>query len=214
MMYESLYQYFIQHRQLSVPGIGTFILERTPALVNFPERMMDSPAYNVRLQTSGQAPSRLFFNWLAAALQLSDREAVIRFNDFAFELKKSVLSGTLVNWNGLGQLSKGLAGEIRFVPVNGLRPEAPVAAEKPVREKAAHMIRVGEDERTSEEMTAFFSKEVHKKDYWWAWALVLGLAAITFIGLNFSRKGVNISSSANPVLIKPLESGVGYRVIQ
>ncbi len=214
MMYESLYQYFLQHKQLSVPGIGTFILERTPAVVNFPEKKMDPPGYAVRLQPSGQAPSRSFFNWLAAALQLSDREAVIRFNDFAFELKKSVLSGVQINWKGMGQLSKGLAGEIRFVPVKTLLPEAPVIAEKPIREKAAHMVRVGDDERTSVEMTAFLNKEDEKKDYWWAWALVIGLAAITFIGLNFSQKGVSMSTSANPGLVKPLESGTGYRVIQ
>lgn len=214
MMYESLYQYFIQHKQLSVPGIGTFILERTPAVVNFPEKKMDPPAYAVRLQPSGQVPSRSFFNWLAAALQLSDREAVICFNDFAFELKKSVLSGAQISWNGMGQLSKGLGGEIRFVPVKTFQAEAPVTAEKPIREKAAHMVRVGEDERTSAEMTEFLRKADEKRDYWWAWALVIGLAAITFIGLNFSQKGVSMSSSANPGLIKPLESGTGYRVIQ
>jgi hypothetical protein len=182
MMYESLYQYFLQYKQLPVPGIGTFLLERKPAMVNFPDKRMDPPAYAVSLEASGVAPSRSFFNWLGAALQVSERDAVIRYNDFAFELKKSILSGALVNWKGMGQLSKGLAGDIKFVPVQLLQPEAPVRAEKPIREKAAHKVRVGEDERTSEEMTAFFNKPEEKRDYWWAWALILGLVAVMFIG--------------------------------
>ena len=93
MMYESLYQYFLQYKQLSVPGIGTFFLDRTPATVNFPDKRMDPPVYAVRLDASGLTPSRSFFSWLGAALQVSERDAVIRFNDFAFDLKKSILSG-------------------------------------------------------------------------------------------------------------------------
>lgn len=213
MMYESLYQYFLQYKQLPVPGIGTFLLERTPAVVNFPEKKMDPPAYAVRLQPSGLAPSRTFFAWLGAALQVSERDAVIRFNDFAFELKKSILSGSQINWKGIGLLSKGLAGDIKFVPAGLLQPESPVPAEKPIREKAAHMVRVGEDQRTSEEMTAYFNQTGEKKDYWWAWALVLGLVAVMYIGWYISAHGVGQSSTSNPQLLKPQPSGTTYRLI-
>jgi hypothetical protein len=213
MMYESLYQYFLQYKQLPVPGIGTFFLERKPAVVNFPDKRMDPPAYAVSLESSGVAPSRSFFNWLGAALQVSERDAVIRYNDFAFDLKKSILSGALVNWKGMGQLSKGLAGDIKFVPVQFLQPEAPVRAEKPIREKAAHKVRVGEDERTSEEMTAFFSKPEQKKDYWWAWAMILGLVSVMYIGWYISENGVGLSSTSNPGLLQQKEAGTTYRII-
>lgn len=213
-MYESLYQYFLQHKQLPVPGIGTFLLERTPAVVNFPEKKMDPPAYEVRLQASGLAPSRAFFTWLGAALQVSERDAVIRFNDFAFELKKSILSGSRITWKGMGSLSKGLAGDIKFMPEGRLQPESSVQAEKPIREKAAHMVRVGEDQRTSEEMTAYLNQADAKKDFWWAWALVLGLVAVMFIGWYISAHGVGQSATSNPQLLKPQQSGTTYRLIQ
>jgi len=213
MMYESLYQYFLQYKQLPVPGIGTFLLERTPAVVNFPEKRIDPPVYAVRLQPSGVNPSRSFFTWLGAALQISERDAVIRYNDFAFEMKKSILSGALVNWKGVGQLSKGLAGDIRFVPAPSIHPEAPVRAEKPIRENAAHKVRVGEDERTSEEMTAFFSKSAAKKEYWWAWSLVLGLLAVMYIGWHISESGVGLSSTTNTRLVRLPEAGSTYRII-
>jgi hypothetical protein len=213
MMYESLYQYFLQFKQLPVPGIGTFLLERKPAVVNFPDKRMDPPAYAVSLEASGVAPSRSFFSWLGVALQVSERDAVIRYNDFAFELKKSILSGARVNWKGMGQLSKGLAGDIRFIPVQSLQPEAPVRAEKPIREKAAHKVRVGEDERTSEEMTAFFSKPEEKKNYWWAWALMLGLIAVMYIGWYISTNGVGLAATSNPGQLPLQEAGSTYRIL-
>lgn len=213
MMYESLYQYFLKYKQLSLPGIGTFFLERTPASVNFPEKRLDAPVYSVSLQASGAAPSRSFFSWLGAALQVSERDAVIRFNDFAFELKKSILSGAKVNWKGIGQLSKGLAGDIKFIPGVALMPESPVPAEKLVRENAAHKVRVGEDERTSEEMTAYFNQAEEAKDYWWAWALITGLVAIMFIGWHISENGVGLSSTSNSKLLLPGEAGATYRAL-
>ncbi len=196
-----------------MPGIGTFLLERTPALVNFPEKKMDPPAYTVRLQPAGQAPSRSFFTWLSAALQVTEREAVVRFNDFAFELKKSILSGAHINWRGIGALSKGLAGDIKFTPERLMQPESPVRAEKPIREKAAHMVRVGEDQRTSEEMTAYLNQAGEKKDYWWAWGLVLGLVAVTYIGWYTSAYGIGQSSTSNPQLLTPQQPGATYRLI-
>ena len=71
MMYESLYQYFLQYKQLSVPGIGTFFLDRTPATVNFPDKRMDPPVYAVRLDASGVTPSRSFFSWVLPFRYLS-----------------------------------------------------------------------------------------------------------------------------------------------
>lgn len=213
MMYESLYQYFLQYKQLSLPGIGTFFLDRTPATVNFPDKRMDPPCYAVRLQASGVVPSRSFFTWLGAALQVSERDAVIRYNDFAFDLKKAILSGARINWKGMGQLSKGLAGEIKFLPEDRLQPEAPVRAEKLIREKADHMVRVGEEERTSVEMTAFLNKTEEKKNYWWAWALMLGLLAVMYIGWYLSENGVGIAATSNPGKLQPQAGGVYYRVI-
>ena len=213
MMYESLYQYFLQYKQLSVPGIGTFFLDRTPATVNFPDKRMDPPVYAVRLDASGVTPSRSFFSWLGAALQVSERDAVIRFNDFAFDLKKSILSGARINWKGMGQLSKGLAGEIKFLPADLFQPEAPVGAEKLIREKADHMVRVGEEERTSEEMTAFLNKTEEKKNYWWAWALMLGLLAVMYIGWYLSENGVGMSAISNPGKLHPQAGGINYRIL-
>lgn len=213
MMYESLYQYLIQHRQLALPGIGTFRVERKPASVNFPEKRIEAPSFAFRLQPEGKQPARSFFTWLGAALQVSERDAVIRYNDFAFDLKKEISEGATVEWKGLGKLSKGLAGDIKFAPAEEISMEGAVPAEKVVRENAAHKLRVGEDERTSEEMTAFFNQAGEGKNYWWAGALVAGVLSVIFIGWYFSENGVGMAATANTKKLVPAEAGVTYRLL-
>lgn len=205
MMYAELYQYLVQYKQLPVPGIGTFLVERIPAAVNFPERKIEPPVYGVSLQPVSNSPSKSFFIWLGAALQVSDREAVIRYNDFAFDLKSQLSGGDIVNWNGVGQLSKGLAGDIKFIPQEKRSLESSVKAEKVMREKAEHMVRVGEDEKTSAEMTELLSHTDEKKSYWWAYALIVIVLSVMFIGWYFSENGISMSSTSNSKKLVPAE---------
>ncbi|HEV7779943.1 MAG TPA: hypothetical protein VGO58_01690, partial [Chitinophagaceae bacterium] len=129
-MYPELYQYLIQHKELPVPGIGTFLLERKPALVDFPSKRINPPSYVLSLQAGSYMPGQRFFSWLAASLGITDREAIFRFNDFAFDMKKQISDGAVINWEGVGVLNKGLGGDVKFNPsVTELVPERPVPAE-------------------------------------------------------------------------------------
>jgi hypothetical protein len=214
-MYNELYQYLAQHKQLSVPGIGTFLLERKPAEVDIPNRKITPPAYLILHQHIGNSPSKNFFVWLANALNISDREAVIRFNDFAFDLKQKIHAGNTIKWNGVGTLSKGLTGEIKFTcTLNVFDFERPVTAKKMIRKSAEHTVRVGEQEKTSTQMTALLNKPAEKKLYWWAYALVAGLLAMIFIFWYFSEHGLNIMSTANGKKLNPQKAAITSKVIQ
>lgn len=198
MMYGELYRYFVSHRQLMIPGIGTFQLERKPASVDFPNKLIHAPSFSIALHHGNTMPGKHFFAWLAQALRIGDREAVIRFNDFAFDLRRRIQGGDNINWDGIGKLSLGLAGEIRFDPaLKDAVLEAPVKAEKVIRDKAEHTVRVGEDEKTSTQMIEMLAQPAAKKNYWWASALVLGLLAIMFLGWYFSEHGLQVSSTGN-----------------
>lgn len=212
MMYGELYQYFILHKHLSVPGIGTFLLERKPASSDFPNRLVLPPAYSISLHRNGSSPSKHFFGWLAAALRTSDRDAIIRFNDFAFDMKKQLDAGSEIEWSGLGILSKGIDQDTKFDPVSKeFVFETPVVANKVIREKAEHSVRVGEEEKTSAEMRDYFSQTTEKKQYWWAWSLVLGFLLILFIGWYFSEHGLRASSAANTQKLKPGIAAPSYK---
>ncbi|MGB3007927.1 MAG: hypothetical protein WBC06_15540 [Chitinophagaceae bacterium] len=211
-MYTALYQYLLQHKQLLVPGVGTFLLNRKAAVNNFSEKLIYPPSYSVVMQSGSYSPSKQFYNWLGYALSISDRDAVIRFNDFAFDLKKNIADGGIIDWRGVGILSRGLGGEVKFLPGDVLIYEQPVPAEKVIREKAEHMVRVGEDHKTSAEMVEMLNQPEDRKLHWWAIPLAIVLLATMFIGWYFSEYGLAPAASANGKILVPGETPVAtYR---
>ena len=214
MMYAELYQYLIHHKQLSVPGIGSFLLNRKPAEVDFPNKRINPPSWSVTFHFPASPSSNSFFYWLGHVMGVSEREAVIRFNDFAFDMRKQIINGSNIYWRGVGTFTKGLAGDIRFSPEEGgLATQQPVPAEKVIRERSDHMVRVGEDERTSAEMVEMLSHADEKKSYWWAWALVAGLLAIVIAGWHFSENGIQVSATGNNAKISPKEATATYKTL-
>jgi hypothetical protein len=213
-MYAELYQYLILNKQLPVPGIGTFLLERKPAQGDFLNKRILAPEYLVALQQNTISPSTSFFGWLGNALGISDCDAVISFNDFVFDMKRQITGGATIQWNGVGTLSKGLAGGIKLSDPAITNPETPVAAEKVIRENAEHMVRVGEDERSSSEMTAALTKVALKRSYWWIPALIISVLALGFIAWHSYTNGLDVSSAGNAMKLSPGESGVPYNIIR
>jgi hypothetical protein len=213
MMYEALYHYFIQHKKLAVPGVGTLLLERKPAVSDFVNKQISPPFYSVTLQASIDSPSFNFFKWLAGSLHISDHDAIIRFNDFVFDLKKQINDGSTIEWHGMGKFNKDLSGELKFAPAIKPAMEMPVVAEKVIREKAEHMVRVGEDQKTSAEMTKMLNLPEIKKSRWWITALLAGLLALLFIGWYFYEHGVDVSSTANSMKLVPMEATAPYQIL-
>lgn len=213
-MFSTLYQYLIQYKQLPVPGIGTFLLERQPAVIRFTDKMVDPPSYTFALQTMDYAASKNFFTWLSNMLEIAERDAIVRFNDFAFDLKKNIDEGNIITWQGVGVLSKGFGREIKFTPFTQNKGmDAPIHAEKIIREKPEHIIRVGETERTAEQMTQMLQKQEVKKSHWWALALVFGLIGLVFLGWYFSTNGISLAATANTIKAEPQEATSTYIII-
>lgn len=207
MMYRELYQYLILHKQLNLPGIGTFFVEKRPADFDIADKIVRSPAFTITLLAGNNIPSKNFFSWLGSKLAVTEREAVIKFNDFLFDLKKQLSSGSKLEWSGMGTLSKGLAGDIHFETyVKDHSPGTNVPAVKVLRENAEHTIRVGEQEKSSAEMIEMLHHtETAKKSWWWPAALVIVILSIIFIGYYFSTHGLNTSAAGNQQKLVPQE---------
>lgn len=213
-MYDKLYQYLIQHKELPVPGIGTFLLERKSAVIDFPNKKINPPSYTISLEAASHLPAPFFFNWLALTLGISGREAIFRFNDFSFDMKKQISEGSVINWKGVGSLTKDISGGVRFTPSESVLVfEKPIAAEKVIRERAEHMIRVGEDEKTSGEMTEMLNQKEEKQSYWWAFPLAVVLLAGMFIGWYFFENGLDITSTANRQKTIPQAAEATYQIL-
>jgi nucleoid DNA-binding protein len=205
VMYRELYQYLILHKQLNLPGIGTFSVEKRPEDFDIADKIVRSPAFTITLLAASNIPPKNFFTWLGSKLSITEREAVIRFNDFLFELNKQFSSGNKLEWSGVGTLSKGLAGDIRFETfVKDHSPASSVPAIKVLRENAEHTIRVGEEERTSVQMKEILHHaEAKKGSWWWPVALIILIISIIFIGYYFSTHGLNSSAAANQQKVVP-----------
>lgn len=213
-MYPELYQYLLLNKELPLPGVGTFMLERKTATGDFPNKKINPPAYAFTMQGGSHLPDKGFFHWLGQSLGITDREAIFKFNDFAFDLKKQLADGNTITWNGVGILSRGLGGDVKFSPIQELViPEMPAQAEKVLREKAEHTVRVGEEEKTAAEMVEMLNQPEEKKSYWWAWALALGLLATVFLGWYFSEHGLELSSTGNTQQLVPAEKGPTYQLL-
>ena len=213
-MYSELHRYFIQHRKLNLPGIGNFILERKPAEADFVNKCIHPPVYSLSLQQEEEKASHKFYTSIAAAFNISENEAVIKFNDFLYELKNKINSGVAVEWNGFGILRKGLGGTIHFTG-QALEPvEKDVPAQKIIREKAEHSVLVGERERTSVEMSEFLNKPGAKRSLWWVLPVAAALLAFIFIAWYFSENGTGISSISNNQKVNTTEVNKSYNVIR
>ncbi|MBL7742879.1 MAG: hypothetical protein JNN00_05320 [Chitinophagaceae bacterium] len=212
-MYHDLYEYLILHKQLNVPGIGTFLLERKPAVTEFTHKQIAPSSYTVVLHPNSGLPAKKLFNWLSDRLSIPYHEAIVKFNSFAFDMKHQILSGNKIVWNEIGTLSKGIAGDIKFEPLfKEHRFDRPVSAVRVIREKAVHTVRVGEEEKTSEEMAKWLNLSEERKGFWWAPALIAGILLVIITGFYFSQKGFNISSAGNQqklVPIKATDTGTG-----
>jgi len=208
-MYPELYEYLLLHNELSLPGIGTLSIQRSPARLDFPSKRVHPPVYQVALQDNSINPGAAFFAWLGKSLRVSDRDAVIRFNDFLFDIKRQIQNGDIIDWNGVGTVSKSPTGDIRFQPFIHEAAEDSLPAEKILREKAEHKVRVGEEEKTAAEMEELLTRPEVKRSWWWAYALIVGLAALVFIGWYLSEHGVETTSVANVsklVTVEPADS--------
>lgn len=212
MMYKDLYRYFILYKELNIPGIGTFSLHTDSAHYDLPDKSMRPPSYTILLNKTGKSPSIRFIKWLAGTMQVSERDAVIRFNDFAVDLKNMIAAGNEIIWNGMGKLFEGPGGEIKFTPSskNNTFGDA-VPAEKISHENAKHSVRVGEQGKTSDEMIELLSRPEAKSSYWWAYAFIVGLLAVIFTGWYFSINGLNVSSTASRQKLIPADMQVTHK---
>lgn len=210
-MYKLLYQYLINEGSLVIPGTGTWQLERIPAQGDFASKTIHAPAYAFRFQSGGSEPGLPFYSWLGHALGISRNDAVRQFHDFAFDLRKNIADGATIEWKGLGSLQKGLGGEPKFIPESDSISTGPaVSAVKVIRDKAEHMVRVGEDHKSSAEMEEMLTRKTSKFAIWKITAIVLLVLAAGFLTWFFMQNGFE---TATQCLVKPGEATEQYEVL-
>jgi hypothetical protein len=214
-MYHDLYEYLVLHKQLNIPGVGTFLLERKAAGTDITHRQINPPVYTISFNQGSETPAKKFFYWLADKLNIHYHEAIVRFNSFSYDLRQQVLSGNKITWNNVGTISKGISGDVRFESsLKDYRFDPPVSATRMIRDKAVHTVRVGEEEKTSIEMTEWLHPEEERRNYWWAPALIVAIILMIFISIYLSQNGFSQTSAGNQQTLAPQKAGSVYTILK
>ena len=199
-MVEALNSYLVQHKSLSIPGLGTIYVERIPAQSDFVNKQILPASYHYRFDRYFDAPDKDFFTYLAGQKQIADYEAIRWYNEWAYDLRNRIRTQQEVTWENVGTLKTDVSGEVVFEAQQNLVSFlTPAPAERVIRTNAQHTMIVGDREVTNTAMTDYLSEEgvYVEKESWWIYALILATIAVVVIFFHFFQTGFNSGSVSN-----------------
>lgn len=183
-MTQAITKYFALNQTLSLPGIGSFLVETEPVQIDFANKSI-LPSKNKIIFTNDKIqPGKDFFVFLSEELHVDEKQAENKFAAYTSLLQNELSETHKLYFKGIGNLTKHSGGTSNFQPEDEIHFSPVLTAERVIRKNASHKVIVGEHERTSEEMhTALHGDKKVKKERWWIAATVLaliGIAAIIF----------------------------------
>ena len=200
-MFEVLNSYLFLHKSISIPGLGTIFLERSPAQTDLGNQHMLPPSYYFRFDKYFDAPDKDFFSFLAAEKNIPDYEAIKWYNEFSYNLRNQIRLDDSVNWDDVGVLKKDHTGNIVFesarirdlpmepVEANMVRRKDPRLQAPPPVEAETEPIKTAEPEPTEEEL--------RKRETWWIFALILTLLTVGILLYHFAANQWHFSVIGN-----------------
>jgi hypothetical protein len=186
-MYQLLYKYLVLNQHLSIPGVGSFDLVQLPARLDFINRSIQAPEPIIKFTNQTAIADKKFYAFVSNETNITDVDAIKQLHEFAYKLKNDVLTSHEVTMPGMGVLKKEPGGHLSFEAAPVLHDYFPSAvAERVIHQNAEHTILVGEDEFSNVEMEELLEEQAKiKKDYWWVYALALGIIGVGAIAYYF-----------------------------
>jgi hypothetical protein len=192
-VFEILTRYLHQNGQLYIPYIGSFEVVEQSARLEFAERLLYPPAFEVRYSEEGHLHDTQV-DYLREEWETDSTTADMRLQQFGRQLKEQLGRGSLT-WPGLGILQYR-QNRIAF-EATPLVTLTPVEAHKVIREHAQHTVLIGEQEVQSGDVAGYIHDSARKRSVlviigW----ILLGLA-ILFLVYYFYKEGFNPESSGS-----------------
>lgn len=183
--------YLLQKSKVSIPGLGTIYVDRSPARSDFINKQLLPPSYHFRFDKYFDAPSKDFFTFLASNKHIEDYEAIKVYNEWATSLRNNMGTEQATFIEGIGTLRRDTSGDVLFeavAPPFSFNP--PVPAKRIVRSNVKHKMIVGDKEVNNEDSAPYlFEDAARKKLSWWAYAAIIVVVSIIAIAIHYYRSG-------------------------
>lgn len=197
-MVDLVLRYLSFQKKVSLQGIGTFSVEHLPARLDFPNRLLYAPEFILHYSSSATGSDEQFEHWLQKELNVDREEVKTLQQNLSAEFQRTLSEKGEMTLNGLGVFTKDEQKLLHFSSLYETIKGNPVTAEKIIRKNTSHSILVGEQEKTSAEMTELLTGIKRKPlNFWWMIVLALFLSAIIGILLfanyspQWSKQGNN-----------------------
>lgn len=181
-MVDLVLRYLSFQKKVSLQGIGTFSVEHLPARLDFPNRLLYSPEFILHFSSSVTGKDEQFENWLQKELNVDKEEVKTLQQTLSADFQRSLSEKGEMTLNGLGVFTRDEQKLLHFSSLFEAIKGNPVTAEKIIRKNTSHSILVGEQEKTSVEMTELLTGSKRKPlNLWWIIVVALFLSALVAI---------------------------------
>lgn len=200
-MHELLIRYLDKNTNFHLPGIGNFELVTEATDLDFINQTIyppkahivfnpESKVLNKVESTSGSNDKTIiaadnknnFQRFLSRHLNKPESIAMSEFEQYAAFIKSTLEKNGYYELPGIGVLQQNEKGIQLGNAFSSEKYFEPLPISQVIRENATHSVRVGEEEKTSDQMKELLHREV-KKDSWWIAAVILaviGIGAIAY----------------------------------
>lgn len=211
-MQQYLQKFLILHRKLSIPQLGSFVIEDEPARLDVESGLLFAPRPVIRFsETDRPVSDKLFFRFLAEEMQVDELAAIREFHDFCYAFRSNLQSNQMASIQGIGRVVRRSDDVLGFSPETNLLeflPPVPWAEENSANKKSLKPLPAKKElqpketeaeappsEQQEEEATESVMEEaleeeweedVVNDDRWWVYALILAGIGILAL-LNYYR---------------------------
>ena len=157
-MNDLLKEYLLFKKKLPLAGLGILYLQREPAQFDVGNRQFLPPRHIYEFRNGVVEPVAELVEWLSLRLGIDTADAVSRYQRFCDDAIRTLNQQNSLSWKGWGVWSKDDKGVLQFISDTHELQLTPVRANKVIRDNAEHQVRVGEESRSSVEMSRLLHK--------------------------------------------------------
>ncbi len=120
-MQQYLYKYLLLNQKLSIPALGSFVIEHQSAYFNEATGLLFPGRPVIEFYPAEDAvPDKAFFNFLCMEMRAEEGIVINAFQQFTVNLLSAIEQHQFTDIPGIGKIKKEMNGHIIFLPASNL----------------------------------------------------------------------------------------------